>query len=56
MIKDAEMYAGCVSGASEIKEYLRIVGETGFLNINIHKQKNSGYLSLFFLNTTVLRS
>jgi arsenite methyltransferase len=39
MIKDAEMYAGCVSGASEMTEYLKIVEETGFLDINIHKQK-----------------
>ncbi|MGQ9621480.1 MAG: arsenite methyltransferase, partial [Bacteroidales bacterium] len=34
-----EMYAGCVSGASEMNDYLMIVERTGFLNINIHKQK-----------------
>lgn len=39
MKKDAEMYAGCVSGASEMNDYLKIVENTGFLNINIHKQK-----------------
>lgn len=39
MIKDAEMYAGCVSGASEMNDYLKIVERTGFLNTNIHKQK-----------------
>jgi ubiquinone/menaquinone biosynthesis C-methylase UbiE len=39
MKKDAEMFAGCVSGASEITEYLRIVEKTGFLKIKIHKQK-----------------
>lgn len=39
MIEDAEMYAGCVSGASEMTEYLRVVEKSGFLNINIHKQK-----------------
>jgi len=39
MQKDAEMYAGCVSGASEITEYLKIVKDAGFLNVNVHKQK-----------------
>ena len=39
MKKDAEMYAGCVSGASEMSEYLKIVDNSGFLNIKIHKQK-----------------
>ena len=39
MKKDAEMYAGCVSGASEMTEYLKIVEKTGFLNVKIHKQK-----------------
>jgi hypothetical protein len=33
------MYAGCISGASEMNDYLKIVGKTGFLNINVHKQK-----------------
>lgn len=37
--KDAEMYVGCVSGASEMNEYLMIVERTGFKKINIHKQK-----------------
>jgi arsenite methyltransferase len=39
MQKDAEMYAGCVSGASEMSEYLTIVEKSGFLNIKVHKQK-----------------
>jgi len=39
MVKDAEMYAGCVSGASEMNEYLKIVKESGFQNIIVHKQK-----------------
>lgn len=39
MKKDAEMYAGCVSGASEMNEYLKIVEDTGFFNVKIHKQK-----------------
>ncbi len=37
--KDAEMYAGCVSGAIEMDEYLKIIREKGFQNITIHKQK-----------------
>jgi arsenite methyltransferase len=39
MQKDAEMYAGCVSGASEINEYLKIIEQAGFLNVKLHKQK-----------------
>lgn len=37
--KDAEMYVGCVSGASEINKYLEIIEYQGFKNITIHKQK-----------------
>ncbi len=37
--KDAEMYAGCVSGAIEMDEYLEIIRKKGFQNITIHKQK-----------------
>ncbi|MFZ2339537.1 MAG: arsenite methyltransferase [Bacteroidales bacterium] len=37
--KDAEMYVGCVSGASEISEYLNIIENSGFRNIKVHKQK-----------------
>ena len=39
MQKDAEMYAGCVSGASEMAEYLKIIENSGFLNLIVHKQK-----------------
>jgi ubiquinone/menaquinone biosynthesis C-methylase UbiE len=39
MKKDAEMYAGCVSGASEMNEYLKIVQNSGFMNVKVHKQK-----------------
>ncbi len=38
--KDAEMYAGCVSGAIDISEYLEIIEKQGFKNITIHKQKD----------------
>ncbi|MFO7978502.1 MAG: arsenite methyltransferase [Bacteroidales bacterium] len=37
--QDAEMYAGCVSGASPIEEYLEVVSNTGFKNTTIHKQR-----------------
>jgi len=39
LAKDAEMYAGCVSGAIQKSEYLKIIEITGFKNINIQKQK-----------------
>jgi ubiquinone/menaquinone biosynthesis C-methylase UbiE len=39
MKKDAEMYAGCVSGASEMTEYLKIIENSGFQNVKVHKQK-----------------
>jgi len=35
MKKDAELYAGCVSGACEIDDYLKIIRKSGFTNINI---------------------
>jgi arsenite methyltransferase len=37
--KDAEMYAGCVSGAVDIDEYLAIINKQGFKNVTVHKQK-----------------
>jgi arsenite methyltransferase len=37
--QDAEMYAGCVSGAIDINEYLGIIEKQGFKSIKIHKQK-----------------
>ena len=37
--QDAEMYAGCVSGAIEMDEYLDIILKQGFQNITLHKQK-----------------
>lgn len=37
--KDAEMYAGCVSGASDIDDYLEIIHNQGFKDIVIHKEK-----------------
>ena len=37
--KDAEMYVGCVSGAIEMNEYLGIIKQCGFHDIQVHKQK-----------------
>ena len=38
--KDAEMYVGCVSGAIDMDQYVSIIREQGFQNIEIHKQKD----------------
>ncbi|MEO7922862.1 MAG: arsenite methyltransferase [Chitinophagaceae bacterium] len=35
----AELYAGCVSGAIQKKDYLGIIEETGFTNITLQKDK-----------------
>lgn len=37
--KAAELYAGCVSGAIQKDDYLRIIHETGFVNISLLKEK-----------------
>lgn len=37
--KDAELYAGCVSGALQKTDYLNIVEKAGFKNVTIRKQK-----------------
>lgn len=37
--KDAEMYAGCVSGAIQKEEYLQMVHDAGFENITLQKEK-----------------
>src|SRR6266513_2904373 len=50
----AELYAGCVSGAIQKKEYLSIIQEAGFVNLSLQKEKNitipdeilSNYLSI----------
>ncbi len=39
LCKDAEMYVGCVSGAIELDEYLGIIKQNGFQNIQMHKEK-----------------
>ena len=37
--KDAEMYAGCVAGAIQRDEYLEFITKTGFVNLQIQKEK-----------------
>lgn len=37
--QDAEMYAGCISGAVNIDEYLEIINNQSFKNVTIHKEK-----------------
>ena len=37
--KSAEMYAGCVAGAAQQDEYLKIIEEAGFKNIEMNKTK-----------------
>lgn len=37
--EQAELYAGCVSGAIEKSEYLNLIEEAGFENIQIQKEK-----------------
>ena len=37
--QSAEMYAGCVSGAIQKEDYLRIIEKAGFINITIQKEK-----------------
>lgn len=37
--KDAEMYAGCVSGAIQKDEYLKLIHSNGFINVSVQKEK-----------------
>lgn len=36
---DAEMYAGCVAGAIQKKDYLQAIADAGFTNVQIQKEK-----------------
>lgn len=36
--EDAEMYAGCISGAIDINQYLSVIDSVGFENIDIQKK------------------
>ena len=37
--KEATLYAGCISGAVQKEEYLRIIREAGFANITVQKDR-----------------
>lgn len=37
--EDAEMYAGCVSGAIQKSEYLKLITDNGFQNLKVQKEK-----------------
>lgn len=39
LVKDAEMYAGCVAGAVQKEEYLQFIHSAGFKNVIVQKQK-----------------
>ena len=39
LVKDAEMYAGCVAGAIQKDEYLSIIEKAGFKNVNVKTEK-----------------
>ena len=39
LVMAAEMYAGCVSGAVQKKQYLKMITDAGFKNLEIKKEK-----------------
>lgn len=39
LLREAELYAGCVSGASDRREYLELIAKAGFENVQIQKEK-----------------
>jgi hypothetical protein len=39
ILKDAEMYAGCVAGAITKEDYMNVIRKAGFSDIQLHKEK-----------------
>jgi arsenite methyltransferase len=39
--KEATLYAGCISGAVQKEEYLRIITEAGFVNIKVQNERET---------------
>jgi SAM-dependent methyltransferase len=39
LVTEAEMYAGCISGAIQKSDYLDLIRQTGFTNIVVNKEK-----------------
>jgi arsenite methyltransferase len=52
--QDAEMYAGCVSGAIQKVEYLKIIQDMGFTGTTIHKEKEIEIPNNILLNYITL--
>ena len=48
--RDAELYAGCVSGAIQERAYLDIVVQTGFINVQVQKKKEINLPTNLLLN------
>ncbi|MEZ4894717.1 MAG: arsenite methyltransferase [Saprospiraceae bacterium] len=57
LIQSAEMYAGCVAGAMQMDDYLKIIHEAGFEEVSVQKQKPilvPDHILLQYLNETEL--
>jgi len=52
--QDAEMYAGCVSGAIQKDDYLKIIKENGFTGTTVHKEKEIEIPNNILLNYITL--
>ena len=52
--QDAEMYAGCVSGAIQKEEYLDMIRQMGFKDVTIHKEKEIQIPNTIMLNYMTL--
>jgi ubiquinone/menaquinone biosynthesis C-methylase UbiE len=46
----AEMYAGCVAGAIDMNEYIRIIERAGFVDVMIQKEKQITIPDVILLN------
>ncbi len=57
--ESAELYAGCVSGAIQLDDYLQLIRESGFENITVQKQKPilvPDHILLEYLNAEQLQA
>lgn len=52
--QDAEMYAGCISGAIQKNDYIKIIEENGFKGITVHKEKEIEIPNNILLNYITL--
>ena len=39
--KSAEMYAGCISGAEQMEEYLKTISRAGFINVAVQRRRET---------------